>query len=66
MKNLGFLFCNFETLLKKYFFNNVKTDIYHVCEDAYNSATSNKDQSEDNDATDYKNKYNSTTRWQTI
>ena len=66
MKNLGELFCNFETLLKKYFFNDLKTDICHVCEDTYKGTIDNKDKKEDKDVAEYRNRYNSTTRWQTI
>ena len=65
MKNLGLLVCNFETLLKKYFFNGLKTDICHVSKDAYILPDS-KDQNEDKDVAEYRNRYNSTTRWQTI
>ncbi len=65
MKNLGLLVCNFETLLKKYFFNDLKTDICHVSEDAY-IVPGNKDQNEDKDVAEYRNSYNSATRWQTI
>ena len=65
MKSLGLLICNFEALLKKFFLNNLKTDICHVSEKTY-IIPENKDQHDDNDVAEYRNRYNSTTRWQTI
>jgi len=66
MKNLGLIGCNFEMILKKIFFNYPKNDFYHVYEQACNDTIKISDQDEDKEVVEYKSKYNSTTRWQTI
>ena len=58
--------CNFETVLKKIFFNYLKNDFSDVFEETCNDTLKSNELDEDTEIVEYKNKYNSTTRWQTI
>lgn len=66
MKNLGVVVCNFEQVLKKYFFNMIKPALYEDCKITSDAFFENKEQDEEQYITEYKKRYNSTTRWQTI
>jgi hypothetical protein len=49
-------------LIKNFFSNKQKNDIYHGCENVLNPAPVNNE----NEAEEYMKNYQSTTRWQTL